>query len=55
MKISVPKSEICDRSVSDLIHWHGSISSLLIADRHSDNRRVSFAPLLFNTYNKVML
>ena len=37
MKIVVPMSEICDRSLSDLIHY--LISSLLIADRHSDNRR----------------
>ena len=31
MKIFVPMSEICDRPLSDLIHCHGSISSLLIS------------------------
>ena len=40
MKIVVPMSEICSAcSLSNLIHCHGSISSLLIADRHSDSRR----------------
>ena len=39
MKIVVPMAEICGWSLSDLIHCHGFISSLLIADRHSDSRR----------------
>ena len=53
MKIFVLMSEICARSLTDLIHCHGSTSSLLIADRHRDNRlndKVSFAPLLFYTF-----
>ena len=41
MKIVVPMSEICGWSLSDLIHCHGSMSSLLITDRHSDGRRIS--------------
>ena len=36
MKNVVPMSEIHSLSLSDLIHCYGSMSSLLIADRHSD-------------------
>ena len=42
MKIVVAMSEICRLFLSDLIHYHmyqGSMSSLLIADHHSDGRR----------------
>ena len=55
MKKLSSQVEICCRSHSDLMHCHSLMSTLFIADRHSDGRRnkwVSFAPLLFNIYNK---